>query len=200
MKYLVVLKHADHDQADHGNRDGGSEGFSGSLERGKFRETILGRSGTNMLQRVNTVLGRTNTPSVGQVTGPAVFRGFPNKAALEEFKAGEFKVQDQRIAKDGTVIKHQWGAGLYVSTDHKEARSYGEVFKLGLIDGAKLLSEAEWRNVPEDLLQIGHDTSERLSVANSYWASQGYAGVIHGTEIVIFSPDFVVVDSSVRQS
>ena len=198
MKYLAI-KHLDHDQDDHGNRDGGSGGSSGGLEPGKFRETVSGRSGTNMLQRVNTVMGRTNTPSVGQVTGPAVFRGFPDKAAFEEFKAGEFKVQDQRIAKDGTVIKHQWGAGLYVSTDPKEARSYGEVFKLGLKDGAKLLSEAEWRNVPEDLLQIGYGTSERLSVANSYWASQGYAGVIHGTEIVIFSPDFLVVDSSGQQ-
>jgi hypothetical protein len=207
------LKHADHDQSDHGNRDGASHQPTDKEREavGKAWDHILLSSKTPpvAIEKINRMLGKDGKPDVAPVSSP-IYRGFPSQQAFQEFLDGKQEFRDRKFALDGRELLHTWGVGVYLSPHEDVARNYaiqlqesgdhqpGVVATLGLSPDAKMITEEMWSSAPVDGLdyeKAEYDGSIS-SAYSAYWAAQGYDGAYLGSEIVIWNSRAVVVDPS----
>jgi hypothetical protein len=206
------LKHGDHDQSDHGNRDGA--GVSSAPQT--FSEVLSLATGTKdggeLLTKVLEARGVSMKPQLAKLTGEdRIYRGVTTDEAARSFLSGEAPMMGgYPMGDDGRLEPYTWGAGFYATTEREEAVSYrgdnGRVIEMEFSPGAKIVrGEAMWDQVPGmpddwSKQEWGQFNGTISDLKNAYWASQGYDAIDLGREIVILNPAAIIADVSTAEA
>jgi len=201
-------KHADHDQSDHGNRDGAGEARAPQTVSGIVKLATESKGGAELLTKVLEARGVSMKPVIGDMTpenGKRIYRGFTDDKYAREFIAGKDKIRaGYSIAPGEKLTPYTWGAGIYATSEWEEARSYakdeGMVVAMQFAPGARIVQgEGMWTDIPgipddwsgQDWGKFGGTISD---LHNAYWAAQGYDAIDLGREVIILNPGAVTVD------
>jgi len=206
------IKHGDHDQSDHGNRDGA--GVSSAPQT--FSEVLSLATGTKdggeLLTKVLEARGVSMKPQLAKLTGSdRIYRGVTTDEAARSFLSGEAPIMGgYPMGDDGRLEPYTWGAGFYATTEREEAVSYrgdnGRVIEMEFSPEAKILrGELAWDQVPDmpddwSKQEWGEFNGTISDLKNAYWASQGYDAIDLGREIVILNPAAIIADVSTAEA